>query len=52
MKKLKTNNEAINFSVWMYLNWWKIISYNTSKNLDTLEIKELEELFNQFKNEN
>lgn len=52
MKIIKTDNEAIDFSVWMYLNWWKVISYDTAKNLDTLEIKELKELFKQFKNEN
>lgn len=51
MNIIKSNNEAIDFSVWMYLNWWKIISFNTAKNLDTLETKELEELFKQFKNE-
>ena len=52
MNIIKTNNKAIDFSVWLYLNWWKIISYDTARNLDTLEIKELQELFKQFNNEN
>ena len=42
-------NEAIEFSVYLYLNWWKIISYDTARNLDTQEIKELTELYNEFK---
>lgn len=42
-------NEAIEFSVYLYLNWWKVISYDTARNLDTQEIKELIELYNEFK---
>jgi hypothetical protein len=41
-------NEAIEFSVYLYLNWWKIISFDTARNLDTQEIKALTEIYEEF----
>ncbi len=41
--------EAVEFSVYLHYNCWRIIATDTARNLDTQEIKELKELYEDFK---